>query len=130
MIRDKRHEKTIKLSKRFDILYIPTFLLDVDPEEAEDLKGIGFVSKGLEREFLHYFVQKSGQLTYVDYIYSLVDNEEEGALFTKQLRRVDLGLEESYFTGTITIACKPYQEIKIFDLVFKNGMLKKCYRMY
>jgi len=67
---------------RYDYIYIDIDLFalvdGMDAEHMEDIKGLEFQTKDLEREFLEYFVGEDKQLYYEDFHYELVDSNNDG----------------------------------------------------
>lgn len=112
---------------RYDYIYIADSLLKevsgLDKEDISDLSRLEFQTKDLDREFLEYFIDADKKLYYEDFYYELADSIVDG-LFSKQLRKVDLGTERSNFTGIIMFYGKPYERMYTFHAKITNGELK------
>lgn len=91
-------------------------------EDITEVYGLEFQTKDLEREFLEYYVDENGQLSYEDYKYELL--EKPTGIFTKQLVRVPLGNVISNFTGVVMFYGKPYEAMYTMHAKFTNGKLK------
>lgn len=112
---------------RFDYIYISDSLLKevtgLDSQDISDLSRLEFQTKDLDREFLEYFIDDDKRLHYEDFYYELVDSIVDG-LFSKQMRKVDLGTVKSNFTGIIMFYGKPYEQMYTFHAKITNGELK------
>ena len=112
---------------RFDYIYISDSLLKevtgLDSQDISDLSRLEFQTKDLDREFLEYFIDDDKKLHYEDFYYELVDSIVDG-LFSKQMRKVDLGTVKSNFTGIIMFYGKPYEQMYTFHAKITNGELK------
>lgn len=112
---------------RYDYIYIDidlfTLVEGLEPEHMEDIKGLEFQTKDLEREFLEYFVGEDKQLYYEDFHYELVDSNNDG-LFGKVLRKIEDETVKDNFTGVIMFYGKPYEQMYTFHAKFTNGELK------
>ena len=69
--------------KRYDYIYIHiSHFKNLTQEELEEINGLEFQTKDLDREFLEYEVREDGELYYEDYHYELMDCD---GLFEKKL---------------------------------------------
>jgi hypothetical protein len=108
---------------RYDYIYIhKSHFQNLTEDEMDDINGLEFQTKDLQREFLQYDVPVDGVLCYQDFHYELVDNKEDG-LFTKSMRRVYDGVVRESFTGEIIFYGKPYESMYIFLARFTDGRL-------
>lgn len=112
---------------RFDYIFLDLSLFDkvssLTEEDREEISGLEFQTKDLQREFLEYFVDSERQLHYEDFHYELVDSNNDG-LFSRLLRKVDDGVHKDNFTGVIMFYGKPYEKMYTFHAKFTNGELK------
>jgi hypothetical protein len=112
---------------RYDYIYISKDLFKgvagLNDEDIIDIEGLEFQTKDLEREFLEYFIDSERQLYYEDFYYELVDATEDG-LFSKQLRKVEIGTKKHNFTGIVMFYGKPYEQMYTFHAKITNGELK------
>lgn len=112
---------------RYDYIYIADDLLKdvtgLDKEDISDVSGLEFQTKDLDREFLEYFINDDKKLYYEDFYYELVDSIVEG-LFSKQLRKIEIGTVRSNFTGIVMFYGKPYEQMYTFHAKITNGELK------
>jgi len=93
-------------------------------DELDELWGLEFQTRSLDREFLPYRLSYDKILYYQDFHYELVDNDGTG-LFCKSLKEVRGAMKRSYFTGTIRFYGKPYEQMYVFDAFVYNGELKE-----
>ena len=108
---------------RFDYIYInKVHFQSLIKDDIEDIAGLEFQTKDLQREFLVYDIGYDGILCYQDYHYELVESIESG-LFSKSLRRIYDGVVKEYFTGEIIFYGKPYESMYIFLAKMTDGRL-------
>ena len=107
--------------RRYDYIYIHiSHFKNLTPEELEEINGLEFQTKDLDREFLEYEVREDGELYYEDYHYDLIDCD---GLFAKKLERVMDGIKKSDFTGIIVFYGKPYEIFYTFKARITKGKL-------
>lgn len=107
--------------KRYDYIYIHiSHFKNLTSEELEEINGLEFQTKDLDREFLEYEVREDGELYYEDYHYELMDCD---GLFAKKLERVMDGIKKSDFTGMIVFYGKPYEIFYTFKARITKGKL-------
>lgn len=113
----------MSIKSRYDYLEVDGSLFSgLSENELEEIDGLEFQTKDLEREYLVYYLTEGGYLFYEDYHYELVDSN--AGLFSKVLRRVSDGIKESRFTGVIMFYGKPYEKMYNFQAKLTNGKLK------
>lgn len=111
---------------RYDYIYIHSSnFKDLSEDELDELWGLEFQTRGLDREFLTYRISWDKTLYFQDYHYDLVDNIDKDGLFSKSLKVVKDAMKRSYFTGVFRFYGKPYEEMYIFDAKFNNGELEE-----
>lgn len=106
---------------RYDYIYIHISHFNrLSEQELDDINGLEFQTKDLDREFLEFEVREDGMLYYEDYHYELVDCD---GLLAKKLERVMDGIKKSDFTGMIVFYGKPYEIFYTFKAKITNGKL-------
>lgn len=109
---------------RYDYLYVHSSnFKTLSEEELDELWGLEFQTKSLDREFLPYRLSWDKLLYYQDFHYELVENDGTG-FFSKSFKTVKGAMRRSYFTGNIRFYGKPYEEMYIFDATVENGELQ------
>jgi hypothetical protein len=112
---------------RYDYIKISDSLLPVNGLQRIDLSGLEFQTKDLDREYLDYVIDESGNLSYMDYEYELV--ETPGNFFRFSMNRVNKGVINSDYSGYIKFYGKPYEIFYIFKAKFTNGKLDTIERV-
>lgn len=106
---------------RYDYIYIHiSHFKNLSEDTLEELNGLEFQTKDLDREFLEYEVREDGELYYEDYHYELVECD---GILAKKLERVLDGIKKSNFTGIIVFYGKPYEIFYTFKAKITNGKL-------
>lgn len=109
---------------RYDYLYVHSSnFKTLSEEELDELWGLEFQTRSLEREFLPYRISWDRLLYYQDFHYELVDNDGTG-LFSKSFKTVKGVIKRSYFTGVMIFYGKPYEQMYVFAATFDNGELQ------
>lgn len=110
---------------RYDYLYVHSSnFKTLSEEELDELWGLEFQTKSLDREFLPYRLSWDKVLYYQDFHYELVDNDGT-EFFSKSLREIRGAMKRSYFTGIIRFYGKPYEQMYVFDAYVENGELQE-----
>jgi hypothetical protein len=112
---------------RYDYIKIWDELLPVNTLQRKDLSGLEFQTKSLDREFLEYYIDCNGIITYIDYEYELVHSND--GPFSFKLKRIDIGVKSSYYTGDVLFYGKPYDVFYIFKANFNNGVMTTIERV-
>lgn len=112
---------------RYDYIRIKEELLPVNAFQKRDLSNLDFQTKSLDKEFLEYDINDQGVLTYMDYEYELVETDND--IFKFKLRRKNLTIKNSSFTGEILFYGKPYDVIYVFKAMFNDGVMVSIERV-
>jgi hypothetical protein len=112
---------------RYDYIKIQDELLPVNALQRRDLSGLEFQTKSLDREFLEYQIGPDGELKYTDYEYELV--ETNNSVFKYKLRKKNLTVKDSDYTGEVLFYGKPYDTFYIFKANFSEGKMKSIERI-
>lgn len=110
---------------RYDTLKINANLLPTSSaEELEDLKGLEFQTKDLDKEYLDYHVGEDGYLYYEDFEYEMKPTNNPDGLFSIELTKINQRTKKSYYTGDIKFYGKPYETFYTFSARFTDGKLE------
>ena len=110
---------------RYDTLKINANLLPTsNAEELEDLKGLEFQTKDLDREYLDYSGGEDGYLYYEDFEYEMKPTNNPDGLFSIELTKINQRTKKSYYTGDIKFYGKPYEIFYTFSARFTDGKLE------
>jgi len=112
---------------RYDYIKISDGLLPVNGLQRLDLSGLEFQTKDLDREYLDYTIDESGNLSYMDYEYELVETPDN--FFRFSMNRVNKGVINSDYSGYVKFYGKPYEIFYIFKAKFTNGKLDTIERV-
>lgn len=112
---------------RYDYIKIHDSLLPVNGLQRQDLSGLEFQTKDLDREFLDYVIDDKGRLSYTDYEYEL--SEEPNSFFRFKMNKIMKGVIDSTYTGIIKFYGKPYEIFYIFKAKFTEGKLDTIERV-
>lgn len=112
---------------RYDYIKIREELLPVNAFQRRDLSNLEFQTKSLDKEFLEYEIDESGKLTYMDYEYELVETDDE--IFKFKLKRKNLTIKDSTYTGEVLFYGKPYDVFYIFKANFNDGQMLSIERV-
>lgn len=112
---------------RYDYIKIQDDLLPVNSLQRRDLSGLEFQTKSLDREFLEYQIGPDGELKYMDYEYELI--ETDNSIFKFKLRKKNLTVKDSNYTGEVLFYGKPYDIFYIFKANFDEGKMKSIERI-
>lgn len=112
---------------RYDYIRIKESLLPVNSFQRKDLSNLEFQTKSLDREFLEYDIDENGKLSYMDYEYELVDTGD--SMFKFKLKRKNLTVKDSSYSGEVWFYGKPYDVMYMFKAVFNEGQMVSIERV-
>ena len=95
--------------------------------QRNDLSNLEFQTKSLDREFLEYDIDEDGRLSYMDYEYELVETGD--AMFKFKMKRKNLSVKQSEYSGEVFFYGKPYDVMYLFKAMFDNGQMLTIQRV-
>lgn len=112
---------------RYDYIKIKEDLLPVNAFQRNDLSNLEFQTKSLDKEFLEYEIDSDGLLSYMDYEYEMIETNDSILKF--KLRRKNLTVKNSNYSGEVLFYGKPYDVFYIFKANFEEGKMTSIERV-
>lgn len=112
---------------RYDYIRVSENLLPVNTFQRMDLSNLEFQTKSLDNEFLEYTIDDSGTLKYMDYEYDIVETDDP--IFKFKLKRKNLQIKDSEYTGSVVFYGKPYETMYVFRAELVEGKLQSIERI-